>query len=100
MTNVHTNLVLSTRNTFEEVKVPKSRGALGTGFTYAPVCRAGGKPSTWFPLGTRRADHIFLNSFSFFSAQRDPEIIFYALEYFLEIFRENSTISLFFHDFW
>ena len=25
----------------------------------APVlCRAGGKPSTWFPPGTRRADHL------------------------------------------
>ena len=34
---------------FEEVKVIKRRGALGTGFTYAPVLEAGGKPSTRFP---------------------------------------------------
>ena len=28
----------------------------------APVlCRAGGKPSTWFPPGTRRADHLIHN---------------------------------------
>ena len=33
----HTNMVVSTRNMFKEVKVPKSRGALGTGFTHAPV---------------------------------------------------------------
>ena len=33
----HINLVLSTRNMFKEVNVIKSRGALGTGFTYAPV---------------------------------------------------------------
>ena len=30
-------MVLSTKNMFEEVKVIKSRGALGTEFTYAPV---------------------------------------------------------------
>ena len=45
---------------FKEVKVIKSRGALGTGFTYAPELlfelylaiknfQNGGKPSTWFP---------------------------------------------------
>ena len=33
----HINRVLSTRNMFKEVHVIKSRGALGTGFTYAPV---------------------------------------------------------------
>ena len=46
------NKVLSTRNMFKEVKVPKSRGALGTGFTYAPVLwQSCGKPSTKFPHG-------------------------------------------------
>ena len=30
-------MALSTRNIFKEVHVTKSRGALGTGFTYAPV---------------------------------------------------------------
>ena len=30
----HINMVLSTRNMFKEVQVIKSRGALGTGFTY------------------------------------------------------------------
>ena len=33
----HFNGVLLKRNMFKEVNVPKSRGALGTGFTYAPV---------------------------------------------------------------
>ena len=32
----------------------------------APVCRAGGKPSTWFPPGSRRADHLIINSSSKF----------------------------------
>ena len=35
--NFHINLVFSMRNMFKEVNVIKSRGALGTGFTYAPV---------------------------------------------------------------
>ena len=30
-------MVLLTRNMFKEAHVIKSRGALGTGFTYAPV---------------------------------------------------------------
>ena len=47
----HINMVLLTRNMFKEVKVIKSRGALGTGFTYAPVWQSGGKPSTKFPHG-------------------------------------------------
>ena len=33
----HVNEVLFTRNMFKEAHVIKSRGALGTGFTYAPV---------------------------------------------------------------
>ena len=33
----HVNMVLLTRNMFKEAHVIKSRGALGTGFTYAPV---------------------------------------------------------------
>ena len=33
----HINMVLSARNMFKEVKLIKSRGALRTGFTYAPV---------------------------------------------------------------
>ena len=41
----HINMVLSMRNMFEEVKIIKSRGALGTGFMF----QTGGKPSTWFP---------------------------------------------------
>ena len=40
----------------KEVNVPKNRGHPGTGLTTAPVWRTGGKPSTWFPPGTRRAD--------------------------------------------
>ncbi len=51
---------------FKEVNVIKNRGHPGTGLTTAPVLlfellpgdkwRTGGKPSTWFPPGTRRAD--------------------------------------------
>ena len=67
-------MVLMTRKMFKEVHVPKSRGALGTGFTYAPVCRAGGKPSTWFPPGTRRADHLFPSSLPEFPSWGAPRI--------------------------
>ena len=42
------------RNTSKEVKVPKSRGALGTGFTYAPVLCF--KPSVNRQPGFRRWD--------------------------------------------
>ena len=45
----HINQVLSTRNMFKGAHVPKSRGALGTGFTYAPILEKGGKPSIRFP---------------------------------------------------
>ena len=41
--------VLSTRNVFKQAYVMNKLGALGTGFTTAPVCRAGGEPSTWCP---------------------------------------------------
>ena len=47
----HINMVLSTRNMFKQAKVIKSRGALGTGFTYAPVRQSCGKPSPRFPHG-------------------------------------------------
>ena len=59
----HMDKVFSTRNMFKEAHVIKSRGALGTGFTYAPVLlfelypainnssmATSGEPSTWFPL--------------------------------------------------
>ena len=47
--HLHIMLVLSTRNMFKDAKVIKSRGALGTGFTYALVWQSCGKPSTKFP---------------------------------------------------
>ena len=50
----HINMSLSTRNMFKEVKVPKSRGALGTGFTYAPVLCF--KPTVNRQPGFRRWD--------------------------------------------
>ena len=37
MKHFHINKVLWTRNVFKEIKVPKSRGALGTVFIHAPV---------------------------------------------------------------
>ena len=49
--NFHVNEVLLTRNMFKEAHVIKSRGALGTGFTYAPVWQSCAKPSTKFPHG-------------------------------------------------
>ena len=49
-------ILLSTKNLFKGVHVINNRGRFGTGFTTAPVCRAGGKPSTGFPPGTRRAE--------------------------------------------
>ena len=41
-------------------KITDLRGAKVTPIHRGSVCRAGGKPSTWFPPGTRRADHLFL----------------------------------------
>ena len=49
-------------------------GQLGTGVPLAPVCRAGGKPSTWFPPGTRRADRFVYNKFSKFPSSEAPQI--------------------------
>ena len=37
VTHFHIGMILSTRNMFKGVKVIRSRGALGTGFTCAPV---------------------------------------------------------------
>ena len=48
-TEFHMMIHLKTKNLFKGVNVIKSRGALGTGLTTAPVLEAGGKPSTWFP---------------------------------------------------
>ena len=60
-------------------------------------CRAGGKPSTWFPPGTRRADHLtmkFLFQFPFF--WRIFRSLFPAPAKILNIFNLNSKISSFF----
>ena len=93
----HINEVLSTRNMFKEVNVPKSRGALGTGFTYAPVCRAGGKPSTWFLPGTRRADHLILQfNFKISFIRSSSNANFDIRQSFSRCFHENSKNLLFF----
>ena len=71
----HFNMVLLTRNMFKEVHVIKSRGALGTGFTYAPVllfelylainnsstsqeCALLGKYSSTSPTGGNQVDGL------------------------------------------
>ena len=42
-------MVLSTGTVSKQAHVINLLGTLGTGFTYAPVLEAGGKPSTRFP---------------------------------------------------
>ena len=54
------DFIIDNEKLFKEVNVPKNRGDPGTGLTTAPVWRTGGKPSTWFPPGTRRADAQFM----------------------------------------
>ena len=62
----HIKMVLSTRNMFKQVHVIKSRGALGTGFTYCTsIWQSCGKPSTKFPHGGLvecLSSHNFLSS--------------------------------------
>ena len=88
-----TNMVLLTRNMFKEVKVPKSRGALGTGFTYVPILwQSCGKPSTkclhggrveclfipgtsYFPILKIRKNHIFLEIIVFSKFQKFRDIM-------------------------
>ena len=56
-------------------KITDLRGSKVTPIHRGSVCRAGGKPSTWFPPGTRRADHLkcdVLFRFSFFVALVTP----------------------------
>ena len=96
-------MVLSTRNMFKEAHAIKSRGAFGTSFTYAPVCRAGGKPSTWFLTGTRRADHLIsilsslllLGKFpqSFSRLQESFSILFIKIRKFIMFFTFWRTHS-------
>ena len=38
------------------------------------LCRAGGKPSTWFPPGTRRADHLIYKQHLKFPSWGAPQI--------------------------
>ena len=56
VTHFRINMVLSTKNMFKEVNVIKSRGALGTGFTYAPVLCF--KPAVNRQPGFRRWDSL------------------------------------------
>ena len=44
-------------------------------------CRAGGKPSTWFPPGTR-TDHLISNRFTNFPSQRCLQILISGFERF------------------
>ena len=62
----HIMMVLMTKNSSKGVHVINKLGRIGTGIPTAPVCRAGGKPSTLFPPRTRRADLEILNTFTFF----------------------------------
>ena len=70
----HSNRVLLTRNMFKQAQVINKLGWFGTGFPLAPVCCAGGKSSTRFPPGTRRAESTFsvlyLNSFKYMNSHK------------------------------
>ena len=46
------------QNKYLMVKTTYVRGPTLARLAMISVCRAGGKPSTWFPPGTRRADHL------------------------------------------
>ena len=71
----HIMMGLSTKNIPNQVNVIKKLGRFGTGIPIAPVCRAGGKLSTGFPPGTRRADHCTLQMLSFaVTSERAPQI--------------------------
>ena len=90
--------VLLTTNSCKQVRVIKSRGALGTGLTTAPVlCRAGGKPSTWFPPGTRRAEPAFP-----IYSQECLQLYAFNFEFpnenqFFNLFEKFSKLSTFFN---
>ena len=47
------------QNNFSMVKTTGVRGPTLARLATASVCRAGGKPSTGFPPGTRRAEQAF-----------------------------------------
>ena len=59
------------KNMFIMVKSTVVRGRLLFLFPTALVWRTGGKPSTWFPPGTRRADSNSVWRLSNFSLQVD-----------------------------
>ena len=92
----HISMLFSTRNMFKEVQVIKIRGAVGTGFTYAPVCRAGGTPSTWFPPGTRRAGHPNHNFFFYFLLGLE---IYISISSFFKIFQRFENWNFKFKNF-
>ena len=80
-------------------KIIDLRGSKVTPIHRGSVCRAGGKPSTWFPPGTRRADHLiiilpqnFLHGELLKCKFPDPGV-------FDTNFRRNSKISSFFQHF-
>ena len=79
---------------FKEINVIKNRGHPGTGLTTAPVWRTGGKPSTWFPPGTRRADSNSVYSLLDFFLQVD--LCKYYFAYFRNSLKCFLKISIFF----
>ena len=63
-----------TKNMKMSTKITDLRGSRVTPIYRGSVCRAGGKPSTWFPPGTRRADHLIHNWLFKFSSWGAPQI--------------------------
>ena len=59
VTHFHIMMVSINKNMFKHAHVINKLGRFGTVIPLAPVCRAGGKPSTGFPPGTRRAELTF-----------------------------------------
>ena len=75
------------------------RGSTLAQFDTVLICRAGGKPSTWFPPGTRKADPQILNMFTNFPSQVILKSLFPAPEFVSENFHDKSK-NIIFSTFW
>ena len=63
---------------------------------YESLCRAGGKPSTWFPPGTRRANHLIHNRLFWISSMgRTSNINFQIHKFLIRIFIKNRKFHHF-----
>ena len=84
------------RNNFFMVKSTVVQPPLLARLATVSVCRAGGKPSTWFPLGTRRVVHafdIFFSWISFFASCLISKVLHQP--FYNEIFQNLKNIHHF-----